>query len=201
METATSALRSAPPPGSVANGGVSARRSAKASRSTPSEAYAGEPAGLDVGRDEIAVGDDEEDALRRRAAVGRSGPSREDLEVEHCLVDRDRQRLLGAEANGVGELLRIVDAGDLDRADADAVVGEADADVALRQLVLPEELLERLAERLDLAHLAAGDRRLEAAATPASCTTSVEPFTETHAALSREAPSLSPTTFFATVAP
>ena len=39
-------------------------------------------------------------------------------------------------------------------AHADAVVRDSDADVPLGQLVLAEELLERLAERLGVAHLA-----------------------------------------------
>ena len=120
------------------------------------EAEPREPAGLHVGGDQVAVGDDEEDALRGRAVGG--GALAENLEVEDRLVDRDRQRLLRAEADSVRKLLLILDACDLDRADADAVVGEPDADVPLRQLLLREELLQRLGERLDVAHLTPGDQ-------------------------------------------
>ena len=155
IETATSALRSVPPPGSVGEGGRQGAEESERLQVDAEQANAGEPASLHVVGDQVAVRDDEEDALRRRAVGG--GPFAEDLEVEHGLVDRDRERLLGAEAHGVGQLLRILDPRDLDGADADAVVREADPDVALGELVLPEELLERLGERLDLPHLAAGD--------------------------------------------
>ena len=120
------------------------------------KAKARQPAGLDVVGDQIAVGDDEKDALGGRAVGG--GSISEDLEVEHGLVDRNRQRFLSPEADRVGELLRVFDAGDLDRANADAVIRDSDADVSLGQLVLAEELFERLAERLGVAHFAAGDQ-------------------------------------------
>src|SRR5207249_4194017 len=81
----------------------------------------------------------------------------EHLVVEHCLLDRDRQHLLGAEADRVLELLRIVDPGDLEDADADAVVGDPEADALPRQFVLPEERAQLLGEELWLAQLAAYD--------------------------------------------
>src|SRR5204862_155576 len=68
-----------------------------------------------------------------------------------------RQRLLRAEANCVVELVRIVDAGDLERADADAVVRNAEPHVAPRQVVLAEERAQSRGELLGLAELAADD--------------------------------------------
>ena len=106
---------------------------------------------------------------------------------------------LGAETNRVGKLLRILDSGDLDRADADAVVRQADAYARLGSLCLRKKPRgphrgppRRAPRRRDHA-----GRHGEAA----SWTTSAEPLTATHAAFSREAPSLRPTTFLATVSP
>ena len=81
----------------------------------------------------------------------------EHVVVEHGLLDRDRQRLLGAEADRVLELLRVVDARDLEDADADAVVGDAEPDALARKLVLAEERAQRVGEQLGLAQLAADD--------------------------------------------
>src|SRR5439155_20794054 len=61
------------------------------------------------------------------------------------------------EADGVRELFRIVDPGDLERPDADAVVRNPEADSSLRQLVLGEELLERHGERVRISQLSADD--------------------------------------------
>src|SRR5262249_25546054 len=59
--------------------------------------------------------------------------------------------------NRVRQLLLVVDAGDLERADAYAVVGDAQPDALLRQVVRGEELLQRLRERVRVAELAADD--------------------------------------------
>ena len=106
--------------------------------------------------DELAVGDDEQHAAHDLAGLLVRGLL-EHAPVEHCLLERDRQRLLRAEADRVRELALVVDAGDLERADADAVVRDAEPHALLRQLVLREQLLERRRERLDVAKLAADD--------------------------------------------
>src|SRR5581483_2957341 len=110
----------------------------------------------DVLVDELAVRDDEQHAARRDSGL-RIGALREDLPVEHSLLERDRQCLLRAEPNRVGELLRIVDAADLEGAHADAVVGDAETDRLLRQLVLCEQLFQCAREGLDVAQLTAHD--------------------------------------------
>jgi hypothetical protein len=69
----------------------------------------------------------------------------EDDVVEHRLVERNREHLLGTEADGVLELLRIGDALDLEDADADAVVRQTQPNAALRELVQLEEVLEDVA--------------------------------------------------------
>ena len=109
----------------------------------------------DVAVDELAVGNDEQYALHRLAFLVLRLP--EDLVVEHRLLDLDREGLLCAEANRVLELLRVVDADDLERAHADAVVRNAEPDVALRQLVRLEERAQDLCEDIRLAQLAADD--------------------------------------------
>ena len=121
----------------------------------PRQPHAGLLAGGDVAVDQLAVGDDEQDPAHALAVL--VGPLAEDVVVEHRLLDRNRQRLLGAEADRVLELLRVVDAGDLEDADADAVVGDPEPDALARKLVLAEERAQRLGEQLGLAQLAADD--------------------------------------------
>src|SRR5207302_1185164 len=105
--------------------------------------------------DELAVGDDEEDATDPLAFLGLR--LAEDAVVEDGLLDRDRERLLRPEADRVRELLRVGDADDVERPHADPVVRDAEADAAARELVLPEEGLQRLGKRLRVAQLAADD--------------------------------------------
>ena len=119
------------------------------------EPQAGLLAGRDVAVDQLAVGDDEQDAPDELAVVVR--PLAEDVVVEHGLLDRDRERLLGAVADRVLELLRVGDAGDLEDADADPVVGDAEPHALARKLVLAEERAQRVGEQLRLAQLAADD--------------------------------------------
>ena len=152
-ETATSAPRSEPLLESC--GGATARSSANASRSIPTIWRPGLAAGVDVAVDELAVGDDEEHAPERLAVLGDA--LGEDLVVEHRLLERDRQHLLGPEANRIRELLRVLDPRHLEGADADPVVGDAEPDAALGQLVLGEEGLERDGQRLGVAQLAVDD--------------------------------------------
>ena len=121
----------------------------------PREPDAGLLAGRHVAVDQLAVGDDEQDPADLVAVL--VDAVAEHLVVEHCLLDRDRQHLLRAEADRVLELLRIVDPGDLEDADADAVVGDPEADALPRQLVLPEERAQLFGEELWLAQLPAYD--------------------------------------------
>ena len=121
----------------------------------PGEADPGLLAGRDVAVDQLAVGDDEQNPAHRVALV--VDALAEHVEVEDRLLDRDRQRLLGAEPNGVLELLRVVDARDLEDPDADAVVGDAEPYALARKLVLAEERAQRVGEELGLAQLAADD--------------------------------------------
>ena len=112
-------------------------------------------AGIDVAVDKLAVGDDEQHAPQRLAVLGDA--LGENLVVEHRLLERDWQHLLGAEANRVRKLLGILDPSHLERAHADPVVGDAEPHAALRQLVLGEERLERDGESLGVAQLAVDD--------------------------------------------
>ena len=124
------------------------------------EADAGLLARVHVAVDQLAVRDHEQDALRRVAFF--VDAFAEDLIVQHRLVDRDRQRLLCAEPDRVGELLRVVDAGDLEGADADAVVGDSEPHALLGQVVSGEELLQGRRERIRVAELPPDhDSRLE----------------------------------------
>src|SRR6266404_6217164 len=113
-------------------------------------------AGEDVAFDELPVGDDEQYAPNGLARL-LVGGLREQLPVEHRLLERDRQCLLRTELDCIGELLRVVDTVDLEGPDADAVVGDAEPNALLRQLVLREHFLERLRERFDVAQLATDD--------------------------------------------
>ena len=121
----------------------------------PDDLQAGLAAGVDVAVDELAVGDDEEHAPERLAVLGDA--LGEHLVVEHRLLERDRQHFLSPETDRVRELLRILDPGHLEGAHADPVVGDAEPDAALRQLVLGEEGLERNRERLGVTKLAVDD--------------------------------------------
>src|SRR5919198_3097384 len=121
----------------------------------PDDGQPGLAARGQVAVDELAVGDDEKDAADPLPLLGLR--LAEDAVVENGLLDRDRERLLGAEADRVRELLRVDDADDVERAHADPVVGDAEADAAARELVLAEEGLQRLGERLRVAELAADD--------------------------------------------
>ena len=92
--------------------------------------------------------------LRMALAVGLLA---EDVVVEHRLLERDREHFLRPEADRVRELLRVVDAADLEHPHADSIVGDAQADVLAGELVLLEEGAQRGGERVRVAELAAGD--------------------------------------------
>ena len=142
--------------GALAVGGCAERAQQRESLEVDAgERDAGLPAGADVALDQLAVGDDEQDALD--ALPFRVDGLVEDAVVEHGFVERDRQCLLRAELHGVRELLLLGDADDVDDPDADAVARDAEPHALLRQLVLGEERLQRVAERLRVAELAADD--------------------------------------------
>ena len=113
------------------------------------------PAGGDVTVDQVAVREHEEDAAADLAFLVRR--LAQHLVVEDGLVDRDREGFLRAELDRVRELLRVLDARDLQGADADPVRRDAEAHTALRKLVQLEELLQRLGQELGLAELAVRD--------------------------------------------
>ena len=86
--------------------------------------------------DHVAAGRDEQHALAR--AVGRLDDV-ERLEVEDRLVERHRDLVLRVEAHGGVELLAVVDRRQLDDADDDLLVGDADADALVEALVVAVE--------------------------------------------------------------
>ena len=115
--------------------------------------------------------------------------------VEHGVGERDRQDLLRAEADRVREQLRVVHHRHLEHAHTDAVGRDAEPNAAPRQLVLGEEALESLRERLGVANLAGRRRCPRSSGVRASWSSSAEPLLLTSAAASCEEPMRSPTTF------
>ena len=84
--------------------------------------------------------------------------------VEHRLVERHRDRLGGLEADGGVALLGVLDARQLDHADHDLLVRDAEPD-ALRETGLLDEALERVGEPVAVGDLTVADepgRQLEA---------------------------------------
>ena len=106
----------------------------------------------------------------------------DDVVVDHSLVERGGEHLVGAEADHVLELLLVSAAGNLDHANADAAVAEPEPDAAARQAVGREELRQRLPERGRVANLAAADDAA-AQAVRATRTSSRSPSLTTCAAL------------------
>ena len=121
----------------------------------PDQLDSGLLAGGRVAVDRLAVGGNDEDAAVDLA--GLVDRLAQNVIVENSLVERDRDGLVGAEANRVRELPVVLDAGDLEGADADAVRRDAEADAAARQPVLREELVERARERRHRTNLAGND--------------------------------------------
>ena len=112
-------------------------------------------AGDDVAVDEIAIGDDEQDAPGDSSLVVRF--LAENVPIDHGLVDRNRQSLVGAEKDRVLELLDVVNPADLEDPDADAVVRDPEPNVLARKLGVLEERLQRICESLRVTKLAADD--------------------------------------------
>ena len=152
-ETATSAPRSEPVARVVRRGDGAQQR--ERLQVDPDDLEPGLAAGVDVAVDELAIGDDEEHAPERLSVLGDA--LGEHLVVEDGLLERDRQHLLRPEADRIRELLRVLDPRHLEGADADPVVGDAEPDAALGQLVLGEEGLERDRQCLGVAQLAVDD--------------------------------------------
>ena len=91
--------------------------------------------------DLVTRSDDEKDATDALASL--TGALFDHAVVEHGLVQGDGKHLVRLEPNGVVEPRLVVDADDVDRAHADPVAREPDANVVLGQLLLVEERLER----------------------------------------------------------
>ena len=99
--------------------------------------------GGDGALDHLAADGHDDDA---RAHAGRGLDDAQRLEVQHGLVHRHRDVVRSGGAHGGLELLRIVDhGGEVERADDDALMGDAQAH-ALGKLVLGEERLQRFGE-------------------------------------------------------
>jgi hypothetical protein len=73
--------------------------------------------------------------------------------VKNSLLERHRDRFLGAEADGVLQFRGILDQRQLKAADDYTLVGDPDAD-ALAQLVPAEEVLERLGKDIPVDEIA-----------------------------------------------
>ena len=121
----------------------------------PDQLQLRDPARLDVVVDRLAVRSRENDAARQRPGV--VDRLADHVVVEHRLIDRDRERLVGAEPHRVAELAIVFDSLDVQCSDADAVRADAEANATARQLVLGEEPVERLAERRHVTNLAGDD--------------------------------------------
>ena len=101
----------------------------------PASVEAGVARGGDEAVDHVAADRDDHDA---RARAGRRLDGAERLEVEHRLVHRDRDVVRRLGAHGRLERPRVVDERQVERADDDALVGDADAHVRA-ELVLGEQ--------------------------------------------------------------
>ena len=137
----------------------------------PGELELGGVGRREVAVDRLAVGDDER--ILRVVVPSVVDLGREDVVVDHGLVERDREHLVRAEADRVLELVLVLDAGDLDHADADAAVREPEADASARQAFAAKNS-SAPSERGRVAHLAAVDDARRGAArgravTSASC--------------------------------
>jgi hypothetical protein len=95
-----------------------------------------------------------EDDARARAVGRVDQPER--MVLEHRLVERHRDVLLGLEANRRADLLRARQRRKVDRAHDDALVGDAHSD-ALGKLVLVEHLAKHCGERVDVDDLTIAD--------------------------------------------
>jgi hypothetical protein len=78
------------------------------------------------------------------------------LVVEHDLLERHGDGLGGLEADGGGALVLVVDLGDVELADDDLLVRDAEPDAARKAAVL-EEVAEPLGQGVDVGHLAVAD--------------------------------------------
>ena len=82
-----------------------------------------------------------------------TGDAADHLVLEHRLVERHRDLLLGLEANRGIHLLRVLDDRQAHGADDDALVADPEPHL-LGQLVLGEEILQRGGEAVRVEHLA-----------------------------------------------
>ncbi len=118
---------------------------------------------LDEGGDHVAAGGDHDHVdLGLCPLLG--GNAADHLVLEHGLVERHRDLLLGLEADRGVHLLRVLDRRQAHGADDDVLVADAEPH-PLGELVLGEERLQRLGEAIGVEHLAlvedAGLKRLD----------------------------------------
>ena len=104
--------------------------------------------------DHLAARRDEQHALPAPGGVVEDG---ERLVVEHRVLERHRKLVLRLEAHGGGELLGVLEVGQVDDAHDDLLVGEADADALVQALVLAVQRSQRFGQALDVGDLAVAD--------------------------------------------
>ena len=125
--TATTAASAASEPAGAADGAQKRKRL----EVDPDQLDAGLFAGGRIAVDRLAVrGDDENAAVDLAGLVDGLA---QDVIVEDRLVEGNRNGLVCAEPNRVLELPVVLDAGDLEGANADAVRRDAEADAAARK--------------------------------------------------------------------
>ena len=129
-----------------------ARIMPKAERSTPTGSRPASRSGLQRGGDHVAAGGDDDHVDLRRGAVDRADAADHPV-VDHRLVERHRDLLLGREADRRVQLLRVLDRRQAQGAHDDALVGDAEPH-PLGELVLGEEAAQRLGDGVGVGDLA-----------------------------------------------
>jgi len=117
----------------------------------PDRAQAPAPCRIEEAGDHVTAGGDHRDV--HLAAALPVFEAAQDLVVEHRMVDRHRQLVLGLEADRGLEIALVLDQRQAQDPHREALVGDADPDLA-RQLVAREERAQRRAEPLRVDHLA-----------------------------------------------
>ena len=127
---------------------------AKAERSTPSGFRPGGAQRGEDALDHLAARGHEQDAL---AAARLVGDDVEGLVVEHGVLERHGKLVLRLEADGRLDLLGVLEEGQVDDADDDLLVGQADADALVEALVLAVQGPQRVGQAIDVGDLAVAD--------------------------------------------
>ena len=111
---------------------------------------------LQRGGDHVPAGGDDDHVDLGCGALDRAD-SADHTVVDHRLVQRHRDLLLGGEADRGGELVRVLDRRQPQRSHDHALVGDAEAD-ALAELVLGEEVAQRGGDAAGVGDLAVVER-------------------------------------------